>query len=306
MLVEIQTKTKAGANDTPLFSVADTKEVTRIKNWLASRFKTKNLTTEVTTITPAQAEYILQHHNSGNRPLNLLKVERFAKAIREGRWLLTSQGLSFSSDEFVNNGQHRLHAIVAAGRPVKMVVAFGEDREAFKVLDNAGVRSGSDVIAIDGKKNARTLAAAARLVLIVEGHISIGQGAENDLLVDTVRGNPDLEGCATLADRIYKYTSAPRAVACFAMFQIRKGTHHLDRLDVFIDRLCDGANLPKSSPVLKLRDGLKDKKFGTTERQSSVRTLAQAAAIVKGWNNYVTGDRDSLNWKRGTPFPTAE
>lgn len=72
-------------------------------------------------ITPQLAERYLTA-NVGNRPILRAVVARYAREMAAGNWLLTHQGIAFDSLGILVDGQHRLLAIVEAGRSVQMVV----------------------------------------------------------------------------------------------------------------------------------------------------------------------------------------
>ncbi len=79
---------------------------------------------EVIEVTPAQAEAWLKDRNTHNRAMNHAHVERIARDIAAGRFLLTHQGIAFSTEDVLLDGQNRLAAIVKAGVPVRLRVWF--------------------------------------------------------------------------------------------------------------------------------------------------------------------------------------
>jgi hypothetical protein len=75
-------------------------------------------------ITPEMAEEFLTH-NIRNRNIRLPYVDELATYMRQGKWDVTHQGIVFYEDGTLFDGQHRLHAIIKAGIPVKMMVTYG-------------------------------------------------------------------------------------------------------------------------------------------------------------------------------------
>jgi len=114
--------------------------------------------TEVVTITPEVAAEWLERWNILNRPVSRSNVDDLARAIRERRWLLTGEPITFSERRLIQ-GQHRLLAIVAAGIPVQSLVIWGVVDDAFDILDQGKRRSAADVLASHGHENANTIAA---------------------------------------------------------------------------------------------------------------------------------------------------
>lgn len=313
MLQETPAKLKQAGADTPLFSAANTNEVRRIKNWLetrirqASKLSANEFNSETVTITPAMAEHILQNHNIDNRPVRSSRVYEFVKMINEGRWKLTSQGISFSRNGYLNNGQHRLQAIVRAGRPVALYVTFGEDRDVFDVLDTGSARGGSDTLHIRGYKNVTNLAAAARLLnnLLSGKHLSNSKIC-NDEVLNLLERHPELNDASGAGLRVGTRFKASSAAMTLAFYLIDTQSENRDLLPDFITRLADGGVAPKT-PLAALRDGLMQKTIDAGYRTANERAYAQAAAVIKAWNLTRRGlKRGTVIWTVGEPFPTVE
>lgn len=107
--------------------------------------------TVLMNITPKQASEYL-NRNTSNRPLRLNHVKTLANAMRRGEFVTTHQGVAFSKDGRLLDGQHRLHAIIQAGIPQKVNVTFDLEENAFEVIDTGiAVRSVGDSLGIDQK-----------------------------------------------------------------------------------------------------------------------------------------------------------
>ena len=65
-------------------------------------------------ITPEIAAKLLSRKHPRNRKLKDGVVERYAKAMADGHWkdAISSQPISISADGFVQDGHHRLNAII--------------------------------------------------------------------------------------------------------------------------------------------------------------------------------------------------
>ena len=313
-----QTKTKNAYKGNGLFADTLLSEVARIKSLLDSRISASRslppdeMMSELLTITPAQAEYILKHHNTGNRPLRERRVETLAKAIEDGRWSITSQGISFARNGLLNNGQHRLNAISRAGRTVKIYAAFGESDEAFHVIDaGLGVRTAADVLAIDQVENSTTVAAGARLVWVIENEVGHRRGATvtPDMILemlDADKGGYFKQAASQghqLGAKLKCGVAAPTAALYFIL---RDSKFVTSNYAGFFEDLMTGANLSATSPILKLRDGLAKKTLGSQYRSGADRTISHVAAIILAWNNIIRGRRSSIVWSGSLPFPKAE
>lgn len=106
------------------------------------------LHSKVMLVTPDLALQFLEN-NHGNRRLRPHLVEFIASAIRRGEYKLTHQGIAFDSNGRLLDGQHRLHAIIAAGIAVPMMVTENVESDAFSVMDQGERRSMADLAGID-------------------------------------------------------------------------------------------------------------------------------------------------------------
>jgi len=99
---------------------------------------------QVETISPEIAKAFLVT-NKNNRPLKSSRINLYAEQMRNGEWYLTEQGISFSKEGYLRNGQHRLHAIIKAGVSVKMSVIYDCEDSAFEMLDVGVNRTIKDI-----------------------------------------------------------------------------------------------------------------------------------------------------------------
>jgi hypothetical protein len=287
-----------------------------IKEWLDSYFRNarslppRQFIGVTVSVTPEMARYILEHHNSGNRPITDTRVQHFVRYISEGRWRTIAQGISFARNEVLNNGQHRLAAIVLAGKSVEIYFVFGEDRKDFDVIDAGSVRTGAHVLTIDGHKHAALLAACAKLLTsIIENRVYAPRRIDNDEVRCFVADHPRLEDVCSDAARVAsKLKCSPTALAV-AFYLIMTKSQRCNRLPAFVSGLETGAGLEESSPILKLRDALQTKSVDANVRSGSARTMAQCAGAIQAWKWFVRGHKGSLKgiqWQPRQTFPTVE
>lgn len=98
---------------------------------------------EFQLITPQMArDYLV--FNGGNRAVRQRWVDYLAHCIKRGEWVVTHQGIAFSRDGRLLDGQHRLLAIIKADAPAPLMVTRGWDASAFEFIDNGKARSDSD------------------------------------------------------------------------------------------------------------------------------------------------------------------
>lgn len=118
-------------------------------------------------IGPSEARVMLRQ-NTGNRPLQKRLVAEYAKEMAAGRWLLSGQPIIFSASGVLNDGQHRLFAILQSGATILSDVRFGIDREAFLVTDQGRKRTGADALSIEKIANSAPVASALRLLFCLD------------------------------------------------------------------------------------------------------------------------------------------
>ena len=300
-----------------VFALAPTPETKRNAAWLASRlersryFHRGEMETETVAITPALAEIMLRR-NGDNRPLRASYVKQLAEIMRDGRWHLTSQGISFTRDGNLNDGQHRLSAIVASGKTIECRVTFGEDRQTFQVLDAGRGRSGGDVLHIAGYKYWNNLSAAARVLAgaMSDRPWTVPTLSAADVLsvVDENAGMQEVCAEGTLVAIKLRTSSAP-PIAAF--YLIRQRAKRPDRLAEFVQKLADGTELTRRDPILILRNMIAMHAFETKRGGSGfgAAKMRVCAAIILAWNRWDSGlaaTERGLTWNPAEPFPMPE
>lgn len=269
--------------------------------------KAKALSSEIWTITPELARHIIENYNKRNRPIREARVAEYARKITEGRMKVHSQGISFSREGTLNNGQHRLLAVIKAGVPCDFYVTFGEDEDAFDVIDTGGVRSAKDALHISGRCNANNLAATARIVINIQRRALVSNGPEarvdNDEVVNFVDANEDVITCLNIADRARKKLRGSLAPLAAAIFLIRKNSKKPEKIDTFLERLTEGANLAATSPILKLRDGIQSRALSDRFRNTVARNSNIVASFIIAWNKWNRAQSGSIRWVDVSEFP---
>lgn len=110
----------------------------------------KQMHSVIINITPDQAFRWLEG-NVKNRPVNQAHVDRLVEDMKAGRWKLTHQGIAFDVNGTLQDGQHRLWAIVTSKCTVAMTVAFNVPVDAIEYVDCGKGRSVVDRITLSGR-----------------------------------------------------------------------------------------------------------------------------------------------------------
>lgn len=130
---------------------------------LKPRVFAHSLRIRVLIIGPLEAAALLIA-NRDNRRLRWGRVRFYARAMQNHGWLLTHQGIAFSTDGIGIDLQHRLEAIKLSGVEVPMMVTEGFDPRAFEAIDQHERRSISDALRLD-----RSLTEEAKMMLMLMG-----------------------------------------------------------------------------------------------------------------------------------------
>lgn len=141
-------------------------------------------------VTPDMARHWL-HNNFANRRCDEGTVKAYARDILNGTWVATHQGIAFNDRDELIDGQHRLRAIILAGRTVRMMVTFGlpsridgHEMTTMDAVDRGRPRSVADQLKIQhGLKDGSVIAMTARCIAALcaderTRRMSVGQTLE--------------------------------------------------------------------------------------------------------------------------------
>lgn len=93
-------------------------------------------------ITPSLAHSLLALRNKDNvRPRSDLVARRYAADMKEGKWTQCYDPIVFDALECLQNGQHRLRAVMASGCPQIFAVVVGAGAKDKEGMDRGRVRN---------------------------------------------------------------------------------------------------------------------------------------------------------------------
>lgn len=242
-------------------------------------FSSKERTSAVVTITPKMASEWLETRNSCNRRISNKHVKMLSRAMTQGRWRLTHQGIAFDERGMLIDGQHRLLASVDSNVAVQILVTFCASFEDMLVCDRSRVRSAKDALRIQsGRENGALRAAVIRILLIVENDDINYKADDQEIVQEDIRYDEVLTWFASNAQSKLWY-------APFAAAIIYARTRTPDKAEEFLNSLESGANLPDRSPVIAARtlvDAMHGR-GGNSARLIIFRKMLRAiAAFCKG------------------------
>lgn len=218
--------------------------------------------TRLVTMTPEWASSILQSQNNHNRKIRLNAVKKIASAIAAGDWKLTHQGIAIDANGQLQDGQHRLTAIMQAGIPVQVLLTTGCDPSSFDVLDCGVNRTAADALQLIGAALAPKSAAGIKYYLLYLSDsrrvwTNIAYPAHSAILKIYQEKRDIVDHAARVAQRAYHCDRAinQSAMVAFQLLAIDAGWGIA--AEEFCSLLGEPIMQPEHSPILAYRKLLK-------------------------------------------------
>jgi hypothetical protein len=253
-----------------------------------------SLTFEQLTVTPDLAQDWLTTHNTSNRPLNKLAVERYASDMAAGRWALNGTTIVFDVSGTLVDGQHRLAAVVSAQVTIDALVVRGVPQGSFATIDVGKLRTVSDslkaahVLPVDTKglgAMVSMLGQAVRMILSYQDHKTLVSKAKigNVEILDYQREHADELKKAT--DEVLLTMPKGLQLATFAaLYHLTTDpTHGNDMFVRFLEDVAKPDNLRATNPAKELRHYLDNLRRGSRKDDWPFK-------ICAAWNAYVLGE----------------
>lgn len=268
---------------------------------------------EIMSVTPEMATLFLTK-NKVNRPPKQNVVDYYARLMKDGKWLLNGEGLSFDKNGNLINGQHRLLAVVKADVTVRFTVTHCVDDKSFSSFDSGNNRSISDVFGIAGIPNYVKVSSIMNKYLILkrlETTIMGGKsGADNkargsqrlskEEILECYYPNSELIQavcCQSVAfEKNLKIISATQ-MGAIMLYLILDKFHDKEIVYEFFSALnslescqCKAIKCLQKLLIKDNRPGNKAKMTGNYKQH----------LLIKAWNAYISGkDLKVLTWNEG-------
>lgn len=233
--------------------------------------KDKNMdNTEMTMtyefITPEMAASLLET-NSENRSISKGTVQAYMNDILAGNWdESTGDSISIDKDGILRNGQHRLTAIVQAGKGIHTWVCRKVSKDG--IYDNNRKRSNSDQISImradfeNVYKSTRYISIARALITELDNRVLARRTVTPKEIIDfTEKHKEDLDGFFLNFPQT-TVTKISLAVVHLSLFMAYMNGVDISDLMDFYDVLCSGMSTkPEEFPIIAYRNYLKDTSY---------------------------------------------
>ncbi len=249
-------------------------------------------------ITPKMAGEMLKG-NTRNRAIYSVHVDRLAAAILNNEWKLNGDAIRFNGDQLID-GQHRLHAIIKAGKPITTLVITDLNEDVFDTIDVGKVRTTANTLQAAGEKNSCQVAAGLRALkgIMMGAPDSIGRVSNTEIMAGLAQ-HPDIRRSAAY---IHNKKTASILVRggnmCALHYLFSKKDETL--ADLFFSSLDDGSGLMMHDPIYWLRQRLLQNRLSPAK----ISTGHIAALTIKAWNSVRKSERvKQLRFTPSESFP---
>lgn len=266
------------------------------------------ITVRLEKITPDRARALLDA-NTRNRTVKQGSMEKMANEIRQGTWNLNGETIKVASDGSLNDGQHRLLAVIKANTAIETLVVYGVTPQSQDTVDVGAKRTSGDVLGMHGILNATTSSAIIRrAVAYNRNNVAAGNSSldptNQQILRFYERQPQEVQAACHVARSAQRALNVSAAVAGAAAFLFAKVDAKLsDRLML---QLATGADMEPDSPVLVLRNALIRDSIQAGGRRADGDVIF--AWFIKTWNAvYTARALRQVRWARGIEaFPAIE
>lgn len=261
----------------------------------------------VSEIGPSEAKELLAF-NTRNRNLRPRRVTKLADDMRNGEWRDGGSLLFAGSGEgrVLLDGQHRLHAVVAADVKLNFIIVENLDLSDQQAVDTGMRRTLADVLKFQGESNCIDLSGAlgwhwrwSHDLMKSNYTPTVAQA------LDTLRDHPGLRDSFSVPRPAFRALRLSRGL-CGFLYYVQQGIDAEDAA-AFWNQLGTGiiSGVHERHPLYALRRQLEGNQGSATRKFD---TTTSAALIIKGWNMWREGrEVQLLMWRRGganpEPFP---
>lgn len=239
---------------------------------------------QVVLVTPELAVKWLEG-NTHNREIRPALVERYARIMSNGQWVLNGESIIFDNTGKLLDGQHRLWACFESKTPFQTVVITDVDPDAFLTIDQGAKRTAGDALHVDAEIDLngvpeKFVAAAATMVWQYRTNNLFGKSVFTPAMtVELVKAEPKIIEWVRDARRVGKGLQGFSTPLAATMHLGSAGAPEKAR--EFMDRFIDGANLSPGHPVLALR-------ARAVSNPPHVQ-WEKMYLVVSAWNGFVQG-----------------
>jgi hypothetical protein len=262
----------------------------------------------IAQVTPKKAAELLRR-NSENRSQRDSKVAAYAAEMDAGRWDLSWDAIAIDDEGTLRNGQHRLAAVLRSGRTVPFLIVEGVPAVASDVGDRGIYRTIADIFYLHEVPNAKSIAAMARSIWILEtrGILAGGMGAQTRQFTyreaaDVLDRHPGMQD-HTHALQVPALTPSQSCTLSYVLNYIDN-----DDARAFLAVLTTGTDDESApatgDPRLVVRDRLL-RSIASKNRRDDLSLKEAMQIIILAWNAWRAGETPTrFNWRAGGSSPS--
>lgn len=162
-----------------------------------------------------------------NRPFRMSHAKLLSTAMKSGKWI-DETTISFFDGQ-LDDGQHRIFACILAQQPFRGYVRQHNNPKLFSTYDCGAKRSNSDALAVEQKKNTKTLASALKVLETINSKNGLlhGVGGSNVRIepyeiMDIYIKYPDIDYSVSIVKGHIKHFKYPCGSASALHYLLRK------------------------------------------------------------------------------------
>lgn len=268
---------------------------TAAKNWLFQRIEKAAATGPFAEIAPLDHGIALEllKNNDSNRRIRPSKLSQYIEDMKHGRWSLNGETVVISTVGKLLDGQHRCISaldVVREKDAPRVTFLFGIDKDARRTIDTGAKRNASDILQLEGIRNAAMASSAARMLIALEnGKGKSFQGRDRistSVVVQRVLDDTELQ---LAADDIHNMSRATIqgvtvGVICAAYYLMRKKNRSKAR--EFVEAVFQDHHQRRSAEQVTYSRLKELVEMGGRERRLE--------ALVRGWNMFRNGNVQAI------------
>lgn len=253
------------------------------------------------TWTPNKAQKVLNTLNDKNRKVSPSKVNTYTLAMKAGEWRETLVPLIFDRNGELQDGQHRLRAIVTSECTIRFLTARGADPEDFAVIDRGLPRRAAQFLGPNGDKKV----AAWKKVRGLTGTATPGSGMiekSSDILLtlkDEQKWDAIFEKYMSEVHATSRRSKVPMTPLLAVVALAHKNGTNQHKIGGFLEGIRTGVGLAANDPRLLIMN-----QWRGSNRSLTVDESRALMYVVKAWNAYAKGKTmKQLKYSKGELFP---
>jgi len=250
--------------------------------------------TSIRTITPSQAQKMLDDGNSGNRNPSQAHIRSLASQMANDQWVLNGESIKLNGDGTLIDGQHRLMASVRSNKSFKTIVVEGLPKDTQMTVDVGRSRTFSDTMRIQRSivKHNAAISGAVRATIAFEK--SDGTSTRNvvdlfgsrkpsfaEMLAWFDAHQKDFSEIGSMHDRLKNELPLVVAATGIVSLGARRAGYGV-QANEFFDVVRYGGQ-PRDNPATLLRERI----LKSNSRTARISRDLQVRLAVTAWNSWI-------------------